>query len=318
MSAWARLSWLLKHLLGFAVLAAAGLATFCAYPEGPLYKQILVLGIGSFVAQLVVRDRNEWSSRNQRPSVYGRHFTPKYRFSTQNNPLCAIPLPAFIKLLWQRREYIDWQVYWFRLFFLLFMSGLQSSFGLVEHILHGAQIDKTKVNERPVFVIGHPRTGTTHMFNLLALNKAEFSHTTTFNVGFPLSYIWFEKYRHLLGNNILSEKRPMDNMALNWESPQEDELATNVLTSGLSPYMCISIMRGAEQFYDYFDFQKPKVAEVRVSCVNTAVIKTDSALLPCRTMCAAKTGVDICVQVRASKVTVCVQSESRDKSRSVP
>lgn len=35
---------------------------------------------------------------------------------------------------------------------------------------------------------------------------------------------------------ILDETRPMDNMRLSFDSPCEDELATNVLTSGLSPY----------------------------------------------------------------------------------
>lgn len=101
-----------------------------------------------------------------------------------------------------------------------------------------------KIDNRPVFVIGHPRTGTTHMFNLLSLNKQYFDNCTTFMVGFPLSFIWFEKYRSLLGDSILSKKRPMDNMALGWDLPQEDELATNVLTSGLSPYMCVLSQKG--------------------------------------------------------------------------
>ena len=76
------------------------------------------------------------------------------------------------------------------------------------------------------------------MFNLLSLNKREFTCSTTFMVGFPLSFLWFEKHRWLLGNNILSEKRPMDNMKLEWDSPQEDELAINAIT-GLSPYMYV-------------------------------------------------------------------------------
>ena len=146
---------------------------------------------------------------------------------------------------------------------MTFMAWLQSLLGVVEFVLHGRGIAATVINDRPVFVIGHPRTGTTHMYNLLSLNTTDFANTTTFMVGFPQSFVWFEKYRGILGNNILSKKRPMDNMALDWESPQEDELATNVLSGGLSPYMCISMLRGADQFYDYFDFQNPTVAEVR-------------------------------------------------------
>ena len=215
-----------------------------------------------FVAHFCLAKPAAMRRREQAECVYGRRFTPKYRFSVQNNPLCAIPLVPFVKLLWYRRSYIDWQVYWFRLLFLFGMAWLQSVLGLVESVLHGAPIRETEINDRPVFILGHPRTGTTHMYNLLSLNKTEFGHCNTFMVGFPLSFVWFEKHRGILGSNILSEKRPMDNMALSWESPQEDELATNVLTSGLSPYMCITIMRGADQFYDYFDFQKPKVEAV--------------------------------------------------------
>jgi hypothetical protein len=205
-------------------------------------------------ARLLARDRHA--------SVYGRHFTPKHRFSLENNVLCAMPLVQLVQLLWTRRAYIDWQVYWFRLLFLVFMGSLQQALGFVEALVHGRGVEEAEVNERPVFVIGHPRTGTTHMQNLLALNSREFCHLTTFQIGFPLAYVWFEKYRWILGDSIVSSKRPMDDMALGWDTPQEDELATSVLTAGLSPYACISIMRGAEQFYDYFDFQKPAVAKV--------------------------------------------------------
>jgi hypothetical protein len=81
-------------------------------------------------------------------SKFGRRFTPKYRFSTQNNPLCGIPLPALVKLLWIRRRHVDWQMYWFRILFLVFIAGLQSALGVVESLLYGKRIAKTEVNDR--------------------------------------------------------------------------------------------------------------------------------------------------------------------------
>ena len=40
----------------------------------------------------------------------------------------------------------------------------------------------------------------------------------------------------------------MDNMALNWDLPQEDELGTCQLTGGTSPYMPIMFMRNEKMY----------------------------------------------------------------------
>lgn len=44
-------------------------------------------------------------------------------------------------------------------------------------------------------------------------------------------------------------------MALSFDTPQEDELATNVLTSGTSPYMPLAFMRQEPQFRRFFSFK---------------------------------------------------------------
>ena len=41
----------------------------------------------------------------------------------------------------------------------------------------------------------------------------------------------------------MDKTRPMDNMRLHFDLPQEDELATNVLSGGCSPYLQISVMK---------------------------------------------------------------------------
>ena len=61
---------------------------------------------------------------------------------------------------------------------------------------------------------------------------------------------------------LLSTTRPMDQMALSWSTPQEDELATCQLTGGLSPYMPLMFMRDEAQFRPLFalDQQAPAAA----------------------------------------------------------
>ena len=45
-------------------------------------------------------------------------------------------------------------------------------------ILYGRKIRETKVTQAPVFIIGHPRTGTTHMHNLLNLDERFYAPNT--------------------------------------------------------------------------------------------------------------------------------------------
>jgi hypothetical protein len=79
-----------------------------------------------------------------------------------------------------------------------------------------------------VFVIGHWRTGTTLLHELL-IRDARF--------GFPDMVDCFEPHHALLTNRffkrycrwMLPEKRPMDNMLFGWERPQEDEFALALL-----------------------------------------------------------------------------------------
>ena len=63
-----------------------------------------------------------------------------------------------------------------------------------------------------MFILGHPRTGTTHLFNLLSLDS-KFAYTNTFQAGFPSGFLLLERFKVYL-KNVVDNKRPMDNMAL--------------------------------------------------------------------------------------------------------
>ena len=60
--------------------------------------------------------------------------------------------------------------------------------------------------------------------------------------GFPSSFISIDALKPLL-SPLLEERRPMDNMRLSWELPAEDEIATTVLSGGISPYTAIVMPR---------------------------------------------------------------------------
>jgi omega-hydroxy-beta-dihydromenaquinone-9 sulfotransferase len=107
---------------------------------------------------------------------------------------------------------------------------MNSVFSVLQHIIYGRKINRTAIAAPPVFIIGHWRTGTTWLHEMLALDP-RFVAPTTYEclasahalVTAPVSAL--SRFR-------VPERRPMDGMPLSWEAPQEDELAVMNLGAG--------------------------------------------------------------------------------------
>lgn len=93
------------------------------------------------------------------------------RFSLKNHFLSGVTLPALLRLLRRHRDVIDWRLYWHRVLFLACMALLNSALGLVDWLLYRRRIAAQQLHPEPVIVLGHPRTGTTHIHNLLAADS---------------------------------------------------------------------------------------------------------------------------------------------------
>ena len=74
------------------------------------------------------------------------------------------------------------------------------------------------------------------------LKETNFGVCTTFCAGFPSCFLWFEALGKKWFADVMDETRPMDNVPLDFDLPQEDELATNLLSGGVSPYMPLFFM----------------------------------------------------------------------------
>jgi len=189
-------------------------------------------------------------------------FHPKDRLAVKNNPLCGITLRAWVGLLMNRGGQVEWLRYWPRLLLITVLALLNSLLGLVERVLFEKAIRDTELHGSPVFVLGHPRTGTTLLHGLLALDKDNFATCSTFCSGFPSSFLWFEGIGKILFGNVMDETRPMDNVKLTFDLPQEDELATNLLVlaegdnGGYSPYMPLFFMKQEAEFRPYYSFSE--------------------------------------------------------------
>ncbi len=90
---------------------------------------------------------------------------------------------------------------------------------------------KTTVNgeHAPVFIIGHWRSGTTFLHNLLSRDE-QFTFPRTFQVNNPHTFLHIhQKYNALLRERT-AKKRSMDNVKVSLLSPAEDEFALAALT----------------------------------------------------------------------------------------
>lgn len=186
-------------------------------------------------------------------------FQLKSRWQVKNHVLTGITLVPWIQIIILWRHQVDWATYWHRALFLTLMACINSLLALPDRLLWHRRVAAQPLNPRPVFVLGHPRTGTTLLHNLLALDDGRFATATTFQAGFPSSFLWLEKFAWLLAP-VLDERRPMDNMPLSFDTPAEDEIATNVLSAGASPYLSIVFMRRWRELGRLLAFEGPGAA----------------------------------------------------------
>lgn len=146
-------------------------------------------------------------------------FKEKHVFSTKNNPMCGVTTYQWFKILYKYGSYIE-PKYIFRLLFISFLSIINSCLSAIEYVLYEKYISQVKLPDDPVFIIGHPRTGTTLIHNLLASDDENFYFCSTFCAGFPSSFLWFESIGKILFSGIIEKTRPMDSMPLHFDLPQ--------------------------------------------------------------------------------------------------
>lgn len=111
-------------------------------------------------------------------------------------------------------------------------------FSMLQQMRFGQAIDQTELVDDPVFVIGHWRSGTTYLHELLVRDE-RFTYPGTYDVFAPNHFLASGAFIKPWVKYLLPATRPMDNVAAGWERPQEDEFA--LCSLGLrSPYLTIA------------------------------------------------------------------------------
>lgn len=87
----------------------------------------------------------------------------------------------------------------------------------------------------PVFILGHWRSGTTFVHNILAQDP-RFGFTTTYQTVFPHLMMYLQWFFKPIVGWVMPSHRPTDNMELSPDLPQEEEIALINMTK--ASYYC--------------------------------------------------------------------------------
>ena len=160
------------------------------------------------------------------------------------HPLFGISFRLWIQLV-KKNGGID-QKYLHRALFISVVSLLTIPVRILNKIRYENKIHEIASRDPPVFIIGHWRSGTTYLHELLS-NDPQFCFTSLWNTLLPEGGLILEPIKKFLARFLPSE-RPMDAIKVEMDGPYEDEAALAVL-SPWSFFHCIHFPRNAEEQY---------------------------------------------------------------------
>ena len=183
----------------------------------------------------------------------------KHQWSLGHNYLAGISAGDWWRLLCANRFAVD-PAYWHRAAFITASSIIHSFYRWREMRRFGSAIEKVVITKPPLFILGHWRSGTTHLHNC-SLSIRSFAYANTYQVVNPHTFLTTEEVNTRRFAFLVPDKRPMDNMALSFQSPQEDEFAL-LLGCFHSLYLGITFPRREANYSKYLTFRGVSADEI--------------------------------------------------------
>lgn len=156
--------------------------------------------------------------------------TSKRPFS---HPLFGSSLSNLIQLIWTNGG-VSWK-YSPQLLAALLSATARLPLSLIEKIVYQNKLEQLKMKP-PIFIVGHWRSGTTHICNLLS-QSPRFGFVTPVATGIPHDLLLIGRLLKPWLERSIPPERLIDRVAVNADSPQEDEF-------GLANMVPISFLHG--------------------------------------------------------------------------
>lgn len=182
------------------------------------------------------------------------------------------PYPARSPRFWHGMRWGDWMKLWAghgfraspsRLPMALAISAitpLNTVLGWLQSLLYGRRIAATRTAEPPVFIVGHWRTGTTLLHELMFLDD-RFGSPTTYQCFTPHHFLVSEWFLPPCTSWLMPKNRPMDNMVTGWDRPQEDEFALLALNAP-TPYFRMAYPGDPPPYLEFLDMRNVAPADL--------------------------------------------------------
>jgi hypothetical protein len=172
----------------------------------------------------------------------------KHFITYVEHPLASGSFRNWLRLL---REYGNIDAEFIpRILAVSFLTLLTTPLRIYERLRYEKVIRRTAVHPSPIFIVGHWRTGTTHLQNLLIQDKS-FSFVTTFQAMAP-GFCLVGGVVKLIFGWIMDKAYPnrlIDNMPLALDLPQEAEYGI----ANLSPYSFLHLFSFPKQAPQFFN-----------------------------------------------------------------
>ena len=164
------------------------------------------------------------------------------------HPLAMGSLRSWLRLLW-RSGGIDAR-YLPRVLFVTLTTLLTGSVRLYERLRYGRVVRETRIRPSPVFIVGHWRTGTTHL-HLLLCQDPQMGFVSMFQALAPGFCLVGQGFIKKIVAYWLEKSHPtrlIDNVPLRIDAPQEDEFAL----ANATPYSFLHVFSFPRQAADLF------------------------------------------------------------------
>lgn len=184
-----------------------------------------------------------------------RHWLARWLFS----PLQGACAGDWFGALASNHFAVD-PVYWPRAAFMSLTSVANSAMARIEDARWGEAIDAAPVRA-PLFVLGHHRSGTTHLWNLLSLN-ATFAYPNVPQSVFPHTFLSFERIAGRAADHLAMRRRPQDNVRIDPQGPSGEEKAL-CAASFCSIQMAQHFPRRRERYLRFLTMREASHAERR-------------------------------------------------------
>ncbi len=126
---------------------------------------------------------------------------------------------------------------------------VRTPFYLLEKIVYDRRLAAHKIESGPIFIIGHWRSGTTHLHNILSQDE-QFSYLSFSNMVMPHDLLvgrYFPVIPLIMKMN-LPKTRGIDSLPIKPNLPQEEELSLGMI-GGVSYYNCYFFPKRWKEYF---------------------------------------------------------------------